>query len=107
MLSATVRYLKRKVEKNPRVIAEELRQDLSEGGTQVLAQTIRHTLQNEVLCARTPRRTPLLTPKHKSRLQYAKNHVDKPQRFWDTVLTVEHDGGVKIHVLNCPSYSCL
>uniref|UniRef100_A0A3B4ZPX8 Tc1-like transposase DDE domain-containing protein n=1 Tax=Stegastes partitus TaxID=144197 RepID=A0A3B4ZPX8_9TELE len=88
MLSATaVRYLKRKVDKNPRVTAEELRQDLSEGGTHVSAQTIRRTLRGEGLHARTPRRTPLLTPKHKkSRLQYAKNHVDKPQRFWDTVL---------------------
>lgn len=88
LLSATaVRYLRRKVEKNPRVTAEELRQDMSEGGIQVSSQTIRRTLRNDGFHARTPRRTPLLTPKHKkSRLQYAKNHVDKPQRFWDTVL---------------------
>uniref|UniRef100_A0A8C5PU37 Transposase Tc1-like domain-containing protein n=1 Tax=Leptobrachium leishanense TaxID=445787 RepID=A0A8C5PU37_9ANUR len=67
--------------------AEELRKDLSDVGTEVSAQTIRRTLRNEGLHARTPRRTPLLSPKNKkSRLQYAKSHVDKPQKFWDSVL---------------------
>uniref|UniRef100_A0A8C5MHI1 Transposase Tc1-like domain-containing protein n=1 Tax=Leptobrachium leishanense TaxID=445787 RepID=A0A8C5MHI1_9ANUR len=88
MLTLTaVRYLKRRVEKSPRVTAEELRKDLSDVGTEVSAQTIRRTLRNEGLHARTPRRTPLLSPKNKkSRLQYAKSHVDKPQKFWDSVL---------------------
>ncbi|KAI4885643.1 hypothetical protein NFI96_007298 [Prochilodus magdalenae] len=74
ILSATaVRYLKRNVEKNPRVTAKELKKDLSDVGTEVSAQTIRRALHNEDLHARTPRRTPLLTPKNKkSRLQYAK-----------------------------------
>ncbi|KAI4872844.1 hypothetical protein NFI96_018448, partial [Prochilodus magdalenae] len=106
LLSMTgVRYLKRKVDKNPRLTAEALRQDLSEGGTQVSAQAIRGTLRDEGLRARTPRCTPLLTPKHKkSRLQYAKNHVDKPLRYvWrrkneaykekNTLPTVKHGGG--------------
>ncbi|KAI4892626.1 hypothetical protein NFI96_034105, partial [Prochilodus magdalenae] len=84
---SAVRYLKRNVEKNPRVTAKELKKDLSDVGTEVSAQTIRRALHNEDLHARTPRRTPLLTPKNKkSRLQYAKSHVDKPQRFWDSVL---------------------
>ncbi|KAI4900378.1 hypothetical protein NFI96_000696 [Prochilodus magdalenae] len=88
ILTATaVRYLKRNVEKNPRVTAKELKKDLSDVGTEVSAQTIRRALHNEDLHARTSRRTPLLTPKNKkSRLQYAKSHVDKPQRFWDSVL---------------------
>uniref|UniRef100_A0A8C5PFS3 Transposase Tc1-like domain-containing protein n=1 Tax=Leptobrachium leishanense TaxID=445787 RepID=A0A8C5PFS3_9ANUR len=87
LTSTAVRYLKRRVEKGPRVTAEELRKDLSDVGTEVSAQTIRRTLHNEGLHARTPRRTPLLSPKNKkSRLQYAKSHVDKPQRFWDSVL---------------------
>uniref|UniRef100_A0A8C5MHJ1 Transposase n=1 Tax=Leptobrachium leishanense TaxID=445787 RepID=A0A8C5MHJ1_9ANUR len=88
MLTLTaVRYLKRRVEKSPRVTAEELRKDLSDVGTEVSAQTIRRTLRNKGLHARTPRHTPLLSPKNKkSRLQYAKSHVDKPQKFWDSVL---------------------
>uniref|UniRef100_A0A8C5QEC7 Transposase n=1 Tax=Leptobrachium leishanense TaxID=445787 RepID=A0A8C5QEC7_9ANUR len=87
LTSTAVRYLKRRVEKSPRVTAEELRKDLSDVGTEVSAQTIRRTLRNEGLHARTPRRTPLLFPKYKkSRLQYAKSHVDKPQKFWDSVL---------------------
>ncbi|KAI5629982.1 cytoplasmic dynein 1 intermediate chain 1 isoform X5 [Silurus asotus] len=85
LTSTAVRYLKRRVEKSPRVTAEELRKDLSDVGTEVSAQTIRRTLRNEGLHARTPRRTPLLSPKNKkSRLQYAKIHVDKPQKFWDS-----------------------
>uniref|UniRef100_A0A8C5MIC2 Transposase n=1 Tax=Leptobrachium leishanense TaxID=445787 RepID=A0A8C5MIC2_9ANUR len=88
MLTLTaVHYLERRVEKSPRVTAEELRKDLSDVGTEVSAQTIRRTLRNEGLHARTPRRTPLLSPKNKkSRLQCAKSHVDKPQKFWDSVL---------------------
>uniref|UniRef100_A0A8C5PUJ6 Transposase Tc1-like domain-containing protein n=1 Tax=Leptobrachium leishanense TaxID=445787 RepID=A0A8C5PUJ6_9ANUR len=87
LTSTAVRYLKRRVEKSPRVTAEELRKDLPDVGTEVSAQTIRRTLRNEGLHARTPRRTPLLSPKNKkSRLQYAKSHVDKPQKFWDSVL---------------------
>uniref|UniRef100_A0A8C5N259 Transposase n=1 Tax=Leptobrachium leishanense TaxID=445787 RepID=A0A8C5N259_9ANUR len=87
LTSTAVRYLKRRVEKSPRVTAEELRKDLSDVGTEVSAQTIRRTLRNEGLHARTPRRTPLLSPKNKkSRLQNAKSHEDKPQTFWDSVL---------------------
>uniref|UniRef100_A0A8C5MEC7 Transposase Tc1-like domain-containing protein n=1 Tax=Leptobrachium leishanense TaxID=445787 RepID=A0A8C5MEC7_9ANUR len=86
LTSTAVRYLKRRVEKSPRVTAEEPRKDLSDVGTEVSAQTIRRTLRNKGLHARTPRRTPLLSPKNKSRLQYAKSHVDKPQKFWDSVL---------------------
>lgn len=88
ILTATaVRYLKRKMEKNPRMTAEELKRDLSEVGTEVSAQTIRRTLHSEDIHARTPRRTPLLSAKNKkSRLEYAKINVDKPQRYWDHVL---------------------
>ncbi|KAI4893104.1 hypothetical protein NFI96_020620, partial [Prochilodus magdalenae] len=86
----------RNVEKNPRVTAKELKNDLSDVGTCTISSTIRRewlatgtegTHRMPDLHARTPRRTPLLTPKNKkSRLQYAKSHVDKPQRFWDSVL---------------------
>uniref|UniRef100_A0A8C5LJZ5 Transposase n=1 Tax=Leptobrachium leishanense TaxID=445787 RepID=A0A8C5LJZ5_9ANUR len=87
LTSTAVRYLKRRVEKSPRVTAEERRKDLSDVGTEVSAQTILRTLRNEGLHARTPRRTPLLSPKNKkSQLQYAKGYVDKPQKFWDSVL---------------------
>uniref|UniRef100_A0A8C5Q9Z5 Transposase Tc1-like domain-containing protein n=1 Tax=Leptobrachium leishanense TaxID=445787 RepID=A0A8C5Q9Z5_9ANUR len=53
LTSTAVRYLKRRVEKSPRVTAEELRKDLSDVGTEVSAQTIRRTLRNEGLHART------------------------------------------------------
>ena len=36
---------------------------------------------------RRPRRTPLLTQRHKrARLQFAKMYVSKPKSFWETVL---------------------
>uniref|UniRef100_A0A8C5Q120 HORMA domain-containing protein n=1 Tax=Leptobrachium leishanense TaxID=445787 RepID=A0A8C5Q120_9ANUR len=86
-VSTSFHVIKVRVTTDPCVTAEELRKDLSDVGTEVSAQTIRRTLRNEDLHARTPRRTPLLSPKNKkSRLQYAKSHVDKPQKFWDSVL---------------------
>ena len=52
-----------------------------------IVDTVRRTLHNEELNARTPRRTPLLKPHHKkSRLQYAKSQPVRASKFWDTVL---------------------
>lgn len=81
------RFLRREVEKNPRLTSKELQQDLVRAGTDVSVWTVRRALRTEGFHARTPRRTPLLRDRHKkSRLQYAQNNLDKPQKFWDTVL---------------------
>lgn len=85
--AATTRFLRRQVDKNPRITAKDLRHVLAEEGTDVSVDTVRRTLHAEGFNARTPRRTPLLKPHHKkSRLQYAKTNLTKPQKFWDTVL---------------------
>ena len=67
--------------------AKDLQQDLAAAGTKVSTATIRRTLNAEGLHARTPRRKPLLNQKHKkARLHYAQNHINKSQRFWNSVL---------------------
>lgn len=83
MLTSTdVRYLKRRVEKSPRVTVDELRKDLSDVGTEVSAQTILKASMPEL-----PGAPPCCLQRiKKSRLQYAKSHEDKPQKFWDSVL---------------------
>lgn len=84
---ATSRYLRRQVDRNPRVTAKELQEDLAVAGTDVSVATVRRTLHEQGLHARAPRKTPLLTSRHKqNRIQFAKNHLDKPQKFWDSVL---------------------
>uniref|UniRef100_A0A8C5MCI0 Transposase Tc1-like domain-containing protein n=1 Tax=Leptobrachium leishanense TaxID=445787 RepID=A0A8C5MCI0_9ANUR len=102
MLTLTaVRYLKRRVEKSPHVTAEELRKDLSDVGTEVSAQTIRRTLRNEGLHARTP---PLLSPKNKTdetKLEllgpmdqrYVWRRKNKAYEEKNTLPTVKHGGG--------------
>ena len=85
--AAATRFLRRQVVKNPRVTAKHLQQDLVAAGTEVSVCTVRRILNTEGFHARTPRRTPLLTQKHKkSRLQYAENHINKPPKFWNYVL---------------------
>ena len=72
--------------KNPRVTEKHLQQDLVAAGTEVSVRTVRRILNSKGFHARTPRRTPLLTQKHKkSRLQYAENHINKPLKFWNSV----------------------
>ena len=67
--------------------AKHLQQDVVAAGTEVSVSTVRRMLNAEGLHAWTPRRTPLLTQKHKkSRRQFAKNNINKPKRFWDSVL---------------------
>ena len=60
-ISATAtRFLRRKVDKNPRVTAKELQEDLLRAGTEVFIDTVRRTLHDTRLRARAPRRILLL-----------------------------------------------
>ena len=53
----------------------------------ISAATIRRTLHRANLRGRRPHRKPLLKPRHKTaRLEYARNYIEKPLSFWDTVL---------------------
>ena len=87
-LSSTARrFLRRQIEKNPRVTAKELHKDLAATGIEVSVHTVRRTLHAEGFHARTPRRTPLLTNKHKKgRLYYDQGNLNKPQKFLNTIL---------------------
>ena len=85
--AAAARFMRRQVDKNPRLTAKELKEDLAKGGTEVSVDTVRRTLHAEGLKARTPRRTPLLKAHHtKICLQFARANLTKPQKFWDNVL---------------------
>lgn len=87
MSASALRYMNRKVQKNPRTAAIDLQTDLEQAGTSVSKSTVRRMLYSQGFHARTPRRTPLLTQKHKKkRLEYAKGHLDKPLKYWQTVL---------------------
>ena len=87
LLSTARGFLRRQIEKNPRVTAKELHKDLAATGIEVSVHTVRRTLHAEGFHARTPRRTPLLIHKHKkARLYYAQGNLNKPQKFWNTIL---------------------
>ena len=62
-LSSTARrFLRRQIEKNPRVTAKAPLKDLPAAGTEVSVHTVRYRLHAEEFRAR---RTPFLTHKHK------------------------------------------
>lgn len=61
----TTRFMRRQVVKNPQVTEKDLQQDIVAAGTKVFICTVRSILNAEGLHARNPRRTRLLTQKHK------------------------------------------
>ncbi len=78
------------VTKEPRTTSKEIRGELQGQGTSVFNRTIRHCLSQSGLNGRRPRRTPLLKANHKkTRLEFAKMHIDKPQSFWKNDLWTE------------------
>ena len=81
------RRIVRMVDKEPRSTSKQIHADLQTPGTTVSAHTIRRHL-NEMGCyGRRPRRTPLLTQRHKkARLEFAKTYLRKPKSFWENVM---------------------
>ena len=101
--ASATRFLRRQVFKNPQVTAKHLQQDLVVAGTEVSVCTVRRIRNTEGLHSQTPRCTPLLTQKHKeSQLPYAQNHLNMPQKFWNSVLW-RHETKL---VLFGPMYQC-
>lgn len=82
-----VRTIVRTVTHTPRTTCHDLQNDLKASGIKVCHHTISRALSREGLRSRTPRRTPLLKERHVlARLKYANEYLNKPVRFWNTVL---------------------
>uniref|UniRef100_A0A8C5PYF6 Transposase Tc1-like domain-containing protein n=1 Tax=Leptobrachium leishanense TaxID=445787 RepID=A0A8C5PYF6_9ANUR len=75
------------VDKQPQTSSKEIQAVLQAQGASVSVLTIRRHLKEMKRCGRRPRRTPLLTQRHKkARLQFAKMYLSKPKSFWENVL---------------------
>lgn len=83
----TARRIVRKASQNPRLTARSLQKDLADTGVVVHYSTIKRYLYKYGLHGRVIRRKPLLRPHHKNqRLNFANEHIDKPDAFWKQVL---------------------
>ncbi|XP_076029868.1 uncharacterized protein LOC143018394 [Oratosquilla oratoria] len=81
------RKLVRKVADNPRITSKALLSDLKKSGTNISRSTLKRTLHRAGLRGCRPRKTPLLTAKHRAaRLAFARAHLDKDPSFWKSVL---------------------
>ena len=75
------------VDKESRSTSKQIQADLQTQGTTVSARTIRRHLNEMGRYGRRPRRTPLLTQRHrKARLEFAKTYLRKPKSFWENIM---------------------
>lgn len=82
----TARRIVRKAIQNPRLTARSLQKDVADTGVVVHYSTIKRYLYKYGLHGRVIRRKPLLRPHHKNqRLNFANEHIDKPEAFWKQV----------------------
>ena len=66
---------------------KELIIDLESSGTIVSERTISRELHGNGIKSFAPRKTPMLTKKHvASRLNFAKEHLEKGNEYWKTVI---------------------
>ncbi|CAJ0940981.1 unnamed protein product [Ranitomeya imitator] len=73
--------------KNPQITSAEIQDFLKTSGVAVSRCTIRRHLKKNVLHGQVTRRKPLVRKCYKVFcLQYAKQHRDKPQNFWNKVI---------------------
>ncbi|CAJ0918915.1 unnamed protein product [Ranitomeya imitator] len=81
MSSTTARKIVQNAKRNPQITSAAIQDSLKTSGVAVSRCTIRRHLK---LHGRVARRKPLLRKCHKvSHLQYAKQHRDKTQNFWN------------------------
>lgn len=95
--ATTARKIVRDAKKTPQITSGEIQDSLKTCGVAFSRCTIRRHLKKDGLHGPVGRRKPLPRKCHKvSRLQYAKQHRDKPQTFWLKVIWSDE---TKIEVL--------
>lgn len=83
----TTRKVVRQVLANPRTTRKNIEEQLSDMGVTVSLSTVSNILHRADLRGHRPRKTPLLKPIHlKTRLKFARDHVEKPLSYWSNVL---------------------
>uniref|UniRef100_A0A3Q2CFB6 Tc1-like transposase DDE domain-containing protein n=1 Tax=Cyprinodon variegatus TaxID=28743 RepID=A0A3Q2CFB6_CYPVA len=83
----STRKIMMQVKANPRITSRELQTSLSASGINVHASTIRRNINRHGIHGRVARRKPLLSRKNKAaRLKFAREHLDKPEAFWKSIL---------------------
>lgn len=81
------RHLLRKIKNKPMMTRKEIQIDLEASGTKVSERTISRELHDNGIKSFTPRKTPMLSKKHvASRLNFAKEHLEKGNDYWKSVL---------------------
>ncbi len=75
------RRIDQRVDKEPRSTSKQIEADLQAQDTTVSARTIHRYLNEKGRYGRRPRRTPLLTQKQKSRLEFAKTYLRNSKSF--------------------------
>ncbi len=84
----TADHLWSEVKKTPKINASQLFKIVQEiDEVDVHPQTIRRVLHKITYHGRTPRRKPLISAANKTkRLNFAKQHLNQPKAFWNSVL---------------------
>ncbi len=82
------RFLMRRVEENRHASSLQLSKEVeSQTEVTISRDTIRRTLQRNGMHGCSPRKKPLLKPRHKkARLEFARAHADKDEDYWDSIL---------------------
>lgn len=85
-IERTASRIVRKASQNPYFTARDLQEDLADTGVVVHCSTVQQHLHKYGLHGTVIRRKPLMCPNHKiQRLNFAKEHLDKPDLFWKQV----------------------
>ena len=84
----TDRYIRQLAMKNRKLSAKKIASEVQEAtGTSLCPQSVRNRLNDTGLSGRIARKKPYISDRNKrKRLAFAKEHVNKPAEFWNSIL---------------------